>query len=90
MTDRPLSVVEIPESLLVYLRPGTRLGVALEATGNRWRGDDGECDTYTLTGEAVTDSQALAMMNVPDHESCVEVGLQRKDIEGAPASGSGV
>jgi hypothetical protein len=31
-------------------------------------------DSYVLSGEPVTDATALAQMDIPDHESCVEVG----------------
>jgi hypothetical protein len=84
------TVIEIPESLLRYLQPNTELGVPLRTTGRRWRGDNGECGTYTLTGAAVTDPEALSQMNVPGHESCVEVGRQRKDGDSAAVTRSGV
>ena len=86
--ERP-AVVEIPESLLGYLEPGTRLGVPLKSTGRRWRGDGGEWATYTLAGDAVTDPEAIEQMNIPDHESCVEVDRAWKD-DGATASRPGV
>jgi hypothetical protein len=81
------NVVEIPESLLRHLQPGTHLAVPLRSTGRRWRGDDGEWATYTLSGTAVTDPEALAQMAIPDHEGCVEVERIRKD-DGAAAAGS--
>jgi hypothetical protein len=40
----------------------------------QWSGDDGHCVTYTLTGKPVTDVEALAQMDLPAHEACVEVG----------------
>jgi hypothetical protein len=70
---------EIPEFLLGYLLPETGLGAPLQPTGRRWRGDDGECDTYTLIGRQVTDAQTLEQMSVPEHESCIEVGRLRKE-----------
>jgi hypothetical protein len=73
------AIVEIPESLLRYLEPGTRLGVPLTSTGRRWRGDDGEWATYTVAGDPVTDPDAIAQMNLPDHEVSVEVDRARKD-----------
>jgi hypothetical protein len=79
VTGEPENVVEIPEFLLGYLLPGTALDAPLYATGKRWRGDDGECDTYTLTGRRVTDVEALEQMSVPGHESCIEVGRLRKE-----------
>jgi len=73
------NTVEIPEFLLGYLLPGTSLGAPLRATGKRWHGDDGECDTYVLSGQQVTDAATLEQMSVPGHESCIEVGRQRKE-----------
>jgi hypothetical protein len=72
------NVVEIPETLLRHLLPGTELEASLEATGRRWPGDSGDCDTYTLTGAAVMDPEVLEQLSIPSHEVCVEVG-QRKD-----------
>lgn len=79
VTDEPENIVEIPEFLLGYLLPGTSLDATLYATGKRWSGDDGECDTYILSGQPVTDAAALEQMRVPGHESCIEVGRQRKE-----------
>jgi hypothetical protein len=59
VTDEPENIVEIPEFLLGYLLPGTSLDATLYATGKRWSGDDGECDTYILSGQPVTDAAAL-------------------------------
>jgi hypothetical protein len=70
----PLSTVEIPESLLRHLPSGVSLAVPLVRTGRQWSGDGGQCDTYTLTGEPVTDVDALAQIDLPAHEACVEVG----------------
>jgi hypothetical protein len=72
-------LVEIPESLLDYLLPGTMLEAELHATGKRWRGDGGECETFTLSGSRVAELDVLEQMNIPGHESCVEVGKLRKD-----------
>ncbi|GAB1693260.1 hypothetical protein [Krasilnikovia sp. M28-CT-15] len=77
--DEPLSVVEIPESLLRHLLADTELGTPLHATGRRWHGDHGECATYTLAGAEVTDPAITARLNLPGHETCVEVALRRKD-----------
>ena len=77
--DGPATAVEIPESLLAHLPPGTLLAADLRPTGKRWHGDDGECDTYTLSGSPVTDANALAQMKTPGHETCVEVRKLRKE-----------
>jgi hypothetical protein len=57
--------IEIPQDLLAHLEPETSLDVPLHDTG---RG------TYVLSGAAVTDAGAVAQMDIPDHETCVEVG----------------
>ncbi|MEO3924319.1 hypothetical protein ABGB07_10725 [Micromonosporaceae bacterium B7E4] len=57
--------VEIPHELLQYLEPGTGLGVPLQDTG---RG------SYILSGLVVLDPEALSQMDIPGHETCVEVG----------------
>lgn len=56
--------VEIPHRLLKHVEAGTYLGAHLADTG---RG------SFTLSGTPVTDTEALSNMNVPGHESCVEV-----------------
>ena len=80
VVGKPSTTVEIPESLLEYLLPGTKLGASLQPTGKRWHGDSGECDTYTLSGQAVTDPQAMDQMNIPGHECSIEVGKLREEI----------
>jgi hypothetical protein len=72
------NAVEIPESLLAYLQPGTALAARLEATGRCWRGDGGESATFTVVGTVVTDAETLAQLRVPEHESCVEIGRWRE------------
>ncbi|MFB7718875.1 hypothetical protein [Nocardia sp. NPDC056100] len=62
--------VEISHPLLAFLRTGTCLGVLLQDTGH---------GTFILGGEPVTDPEALAEMNIPDHETCIEVP-QGKEI----------
>ncbi|MGA5299306.1 hypothetical protein ACPCHT_05225 [Nucisporomicrobium flavum] len=74
---QPPGIVEIPESLLTHLRVGTIVDAPLVATGRRWRGDSGECPTFTVAGVAVTDEQVLATLDVPCHEACIEVGRRR-------------
>lgn len=70
--------VEIPAKLLRHLEPGMALSATLQAT---------ERDSYILSGKAVTDLDALAQMDIPGHETCVEVGRVRKDGAGEPATG---
>ena len=67
------SSVEIPQRLVGYLLPGTRLGVALADTG---RG------SFILAGRPVTDSEALSQMSVPTYETCVEVSNEQAVTEG--------
>jgi len=67
--------VEIPAKLLTYLVPGTKLGVALSDTGQ---------GTYTLSGAPVDDAAALSQMDIPGHETCVEV----PNVEESEASGA--
>lgn len=62
--------VEISHPLLAFLEPGTCLGVPLEDTGH---------GTFILSGQPVTDADVLAEMNIPDHETCIEVP-QGKEI----------
>ncbi|MFI6998750.1 hypothetical protein [Nocardia sp. NPDC050175] len=57
-------VLEIPHPLLAYLEPGTCLGVLLQDTGH---------GTFLLSGDVVTDPEALSQMDIPDHETCFEV-----------------
>lgn len=73
--------VEIPTELLTYLEPNTQLAAALHPT---------EHDTYILSGAAVTDVDALAQMDIPGHETCVEVGKVQKGGADEAATGRGV
>jgi hypothetical protein len=70
--------VEIPQRLLAHLQAGTCLGTRLEDTG---RG------TFTLTGDAVRDREALAQMDIPSHETCVEVPQGEEVWVGGTAAG---
>jgi len=70
--------VEIPPRLLGHLEPRTCLGTRLRDTG---RG------SFILSGTLVTDVHALSQMDVPDHETCVEVAKGSAATEGSPASG---
>jgi hypothetical protein len=62
--------VEIPSRPLAFLEEGTRLAVTLEDTG---RG------SYILSGAAIDDPEALAQMDIPGHETAVEVGKMRRE-----------
>lgn len=61
--------VEIPKRLLRHLEHRTQLGVPLQDTGH---------DTYILSGAAVTAEETLSQMDIPGHETCVEVGKVRE------------
>jgi hypothetical protein len=61
--------VEIPRLLLRHLERNTRLATPLLDTGR---------DSYILSGTAVTDTEALSQMDMPGHETCVEVGRLRE------------
>ncbi len=73
--------VEIPTSLLEYLERDTELALVLQTTG---RG------TYVVSGAAVTDAEALAQMDIPGHETCIEVGKVRGGGADDPAARPGV
>ena len=70
--------VEIPQRLLAYVEPGTYLGALLKDTG---RG------SFILTGRPVSDPQALSQMDIPGHESCVEVAKEKEVWFGGVAAG---
>ncbi|WP_433727798.1 hypothetical protein ACQP0C_37160 [Nocardia sp. CA-129566] len=61
--------VEIPHPLLGFLEPGTCLGSLLHDTGH---------GTFILSGKPITDPEALAQMNIPDHEASVEVPIAQE------------
>jgi hypothetical protein len=56
--------VEIPHRLLKHIESGTYLGALMADTG---RG------SFVLSGQPVTDAEALSQMEIPGHETCVEV-----------------
>lgn len=56
--------VEIPHRLLGHVEQGKCLGAHLADTGH---------GSFILTGEPVTDAEALAQMDIPGHETCVEI-----------------
>jgi hypothetical protein len=62
--------VEIPLRLLAHLAPHTCFGVELHDTG---RG------SVILSGNPVTDTEALTQMDIPAHETCVEVAKAREE-----------
>jgi hypothetical protein len=67
----------LPRLLLRHLEPNTRLAAKLHDTG---RG------SYLLSGIAVTDAEALSQIDIPGHETCVEVGkLREGDADGSAA-----
>jgi hypothetical protein len=70
--------VEIPRLLLRHLEPSTRLAATLQDTGR---------DSYLLSGDAVTDAEALSQMDIPGHETCVEVGKLREGGADGAATG---
>lgn len=71
-------IIEIPQRLLAHLEPHTYLGTHLEDTG---RG------TFTLAGTAVDDASALSQMDIPHHESCVEVPKAKEVWFGETSAG---
>jgi hypothetical protein len=73
-----LDRVEIPHRLLAHLEAGTYLGARLVDTG---RG------SFTLSGTPVTDAEACAQMDVPGHETCVEVPQGKEVWGGGTAHG---
>ncbi|WP_433632172.1 hypothetical protein [Nocardia sp. CA-120079] len=71
-TDEPRQI-EIPHPLLGFLEPDTCLGARLHDTGH---------GTFLLTGEPLTDSEALEQLRIPAHETAVIVDIgeeQRPD-----------
>lgn len=69
--------VEIPHRLLKYVEPGAYLGALMTDTG---RG------SFVLSGQTVTDLEALSQMDIPDHETCIEVPKEKEVWFGAVAT----
>lgn len=69
--------VEIPHRLLKYVEPGAFLGALLTDTG---RG------SFVLSGQTVTDLEALSQMDAPGHETCIEVPKEKEVRFGAVAA----
>ncbi|MFC9894226.1 hypothetical protein ACFVMC_11085 [Nocardia sp. NPDC127579] len=76
ITGQP-DAVEIPHLLTGFAEPDTFIGAALTDTG---RG------TFTLVGKPVIDPEALAQMNLPAHETAVEVPKLERTFYGATAA----
>lgn len=70
-------VIEIPHPLLAYLEQGTCLDARLEDTGK---------GTFLLSGTPVTDADLLGMLNVPEHEQCIEVPAGIEERPDAPVA----
>ncbi|MGW4120762.1 hypothetical protein [Nocardia sp. NPDC004711] len=70
--------VEIPQRLLGFLEPGSCIGARLTDTG---RG------TLTLSGTPVIDREAVEQLNLPAHESAVEVPAMREETPDAVTHG---
>ncbi|MFB8276962.1 hypothetical protein [Nocardia colli] len=62
-------MIEIPHMLLGFLETGTCLDTPLTDTG---RG------TFTLSGTPVTDLEALQQMDLPSHETAIEVPIGKE------------
>lgn len=56
--------VEIPHRMLQHIESGTYLGALMADTG---RG------SFVLSGQPITDTETLSQMDIPGHETCVEV-----------------
>lgn len=70
--------VEIPYRLLTHAEPGTYLGALMADTG---RG------SFILSGQPVTDVEALSQMDIPGHETCIEIPKQKEAWFGGVATG---
>lgn len=70
--------VEIPHRLLTHIEVGTYLGARMTDTG---RG------SFVLSGQALTDRAALSVMDIPGHETCVEVPKETEVWFGGVAAG---
>ncbi len=69
--------IEIPQRLLGFLQQETYIGAAMTDTG---RG------TFALSGVPVTDTDALAQMNIYPNETAVEVPKLERTFYGNAAS----
>ncbi|MFB7715950.1 hypothetical protein [Nocardia sp. NPDC056100] len=73
-TDHP-DTIEIPHRLIRFVQPGTCFGALLHDSG---RG------TFTVTGEPVTDPEALSSILPPDHDLAIEVAIGRERRRDVP------
>jgi hypothetical protein len=71
-------VIEIPRELLRFVEDDTELGCDLKATDR---------STFTLMGKLVEDAETLAQMDIPSHETCVEVPKVRKGSANGSSQG---
>ena len=67
--DENQGSVEIPHRLLLHVEPGTYLGSLMNDTG---RG------SFVLSGTPITDAHTLSQMDIPEHETCVEVPKEKE------------
>ncbi|WP_205741050.1 hypothetical protein [Haloactinopolyspora alba] len=70
--------VEIPHRLLRHVETGSYLGSQMVDSG---RG------SFFMSGRAVTDQDVLAQMDIPGHETCVEVPSNEEVWFGGVATG---
>ncbi|MET9487302.1 hypothetical protein [Nocardia sp. NPDC006630] len=73
-TGQP-DTIEIPHRLIRFVQPGTCLGATLYDSGH---------GTFTLTGDSVTDIEALDQVRPPAHETVVEVSVTAERRPDAP------
>ncbi|MFJ1459265.1 hypothetical protein [Nocardia sp. N2S4-5] len=65
LTDRP-QTIEVPHGLLGYLEPDTCLGSLLHDTGH---------GTFLVSGEILSDREALEQLQIPAHEIAIVVAI---------------
>ncbi|APU16526.1 MULTISPECIES: hypothetical protein [Actinoalloteichus] len=70
--------VEIPHRLLGHVEKGKCLDTRLDDTG---RG------SFILSGEPVTDAETLAQLDIPGHETCVEIPTSKEVWVSGAATG---
>ncbi|WP_069166932.1 hypothetical protein [Nocardia altamirensis] len=75
LTNDP-DTVEIPHRLLWFTEPGTCIS-GLRDTGH---------GSFLLSGEPLTDAEALETMQIPAHETAVLVPIGQEVRQDAPAS----
>jgi hypothetical protein len=79
--DGDATQVEIPHRLLGHVEIGKCLGAHLNDTGQ---------GSFILSGERVVDADALTQMDIPGHETCVEVPTGQEVWVSGTATGRGV